>query len=170
MLISLLSFGLLPLVSLTFVPAILQDWYLRFVLNQGEARWDLGMQYNAMIALLLAYAAIMGFKQLLKHKWYKKYAKLHALITIAFVLIYHQFIYHGPLGMAYNRDFYRHTQDMQFLTDFIAHTPHHNRTIMAPNNLAVHLTHDYDVRLLQPEYWRVFPKTILLDIRPSQNP
>jgi len=64
--VSFATFGLLPFAGLGFLPSILQDFGTRFVFS-SPARWDLGLHYNATLAVLLAYGSIVGVTTLLKY-------------------------------------------------------------------------------------------------------
>lgn len=162
------TFGFLPLFNLGFSPAIFQDFGTRFVFST-PARWDLGLHYNATLAVLVSYGSILGVVFLAKFKSYRRLIWVHAIIIIVIVLCLHRFIYHGPLGLAYNPDFYRHTSDMKFLKNFVAKVPP-EKMVMTQNNLAPYLTHSNSVMLLRDEYWKFMPEVIAIDIRNGQNP
>lgn len=163
-----LTFGLLPLFNLGFSPAIFQDFGTRFVFST-PARWDLGLHYNATLAVLASYGSILGVVFLAKFNNYRRLIWVHAIIIIAIVLCLHRFIYHGPLGLAYNPDFYRHTSDMKFLKNFVAKVPP-GKMVMTQNNLAAYLSHTNKVMLLRDEYRNFKPGAIVLDTREGQNP
>lgn len=168
-LISFATFGFLPIIALAFLPAVMQEYFIRFVVSNSPKGFDLGLHYNAMVALLLFFASIMGVKYLLKKsKYYRKYINFHALLIIIIVLFFHQFKYHGALGLAYNPVFYKQTQDNAFLETFVKQIPNQGR-IMIQNNLAPHLTHTHDIMLLRRIYWNWMPDIIVLDIRSGQN-
>ncbi len=167
--VSFFTFGLLPLSATTFLPTILQDLFTRFVLNSGAARWDLGLHYNAILSVLLAFGAILGVERLSKYKWYQKVIWLHGLIIIAVVIVLHRFFYHGPLALVYNSAFYEHTQTMQFERKFLDSLPPSN-FVMTQNSLGAHLTHRQKLMLLRGEYWKYLPDLIVLDLRDGQNP
>jgi uncharacterized membrane protein len=165
---TLFTFGGLPVFGWSFLPAILQDFGTRFVFST-PARWDLGLHYNATLALLSAYGSILGVVFLLKFKSYKKLITIHALLIIVVVLFLHRFKYHGALGLTYNSDFYRHAPEMKFLKNFISEVPP-NKMVMTQNNLAAHLTHSDRVMLLRDDYWKFMPEVIAIDTREGQNP
>lgn len=168
-LVSFLTFGLLPLLSGPFFPTIFQDFFTRFVLNTGSARWDLGMHYNTILSVLLAFGSIEGAEWLLKKKIYKKVIYFHILVIFLLVSIFHRFVFHGPLGLLANKDFYKHTNEMNFLRDFIKLAPK-TGIVMAPNNLGAYLTHGPQVMLLNGNYEKWSPDAILIDTRPGQSP
>ncbi len=169
MISSFATFGFLPLFAFTFLPTIFQDFFTRFVLNSGSARFDLGLHYNATLAVILAYGAILGVSWLLKYKFYKKIINLHAILIIFIVLFLHQFKFHGPLGLVINKDFYRHTQDFKFLKTFTQKIPA-SGLVMTQNNIAPQLTHTHKVMLLRKNYYEWMPDIIAIDTRSGQNP
>lgn len=164
--ISLASFGFLPLLYPPMYPVILQDYVMRFVLNTGSARWDLGLHYNATISPLLFIAACEAVKMLEKKIVFRKIANVFALTIVIIVILFHHFL-HGPFGLVYNFEFYRHTGRQKFMDDFIAVIPKKGK-IMAPNNIAVRLTH-YDVILPRGNYEDYDPEVIVIDLREGQN-
>lgn len=163
--VSLATFGFLPFAALSFLPAVLQDFLTRFVFA-SPSRWDIGLHYNATLAVLLTFGAILGVSVLMRFNLYKKLIWFHALVIIAIVLIFHRFILHGPLGLAYNPDFYRHTSEMKFVSDFLKQIPP-NKSVMTNNNLAPYLTHTNKVMLFSANR---NPEVIAMDIRSGQNP
>ncbi len=167
-LISLASFGFLPIFDLSSIGLWLQDLLTRFVLTKDGFAWGFGFHYSVMSGLLLYFTAIKASVYLLAKKWYQKYYWLHAGVIIAAVFLAH-FYLHGPLGLFFNRAFYPQSRNHQFLRDFIQAVPRNGLT-MTQNNLAVQMTHTHQIMLLRDTYWRVAPDTIAIDIRPGQNP
>lgn len=159
LLFSFATFGFLPLGALAFLPTILQDFFTRFFFT-SPARWDLGLHYNATLSVLLAYGAILKAAKL------RKFAVPAAIFIILMVLYFHRFKFHGALGLAYNPAFYRHTSEMNFVTDFLKQIPP-NKSVMTNNNLATYLTHTNRVMLMSANR---DPEIIALDIRNGQNP
>jgi hypothetical protein len=111
-LVSILSFGLLPLLSPVGIILMLQDWAQRFVLLHvgNPFRWGLNLHYNINLAVLLFYSSLLSVSWLQKKSWYKKILPLHALIIAGLIIYFHQFRYHGPFGLLYNPEFYRITK------------------------------------------------------------
>jgi uncharacterized membrane protein len=167
---SLANFGGLPLVTPAFWPVILQDWVLRFVLQDGGARHDLGMHYNALLSVILAYSSIMGLQTLQRHKKTASFIPLVSVLIIGSTLYFHQITYRGPLGLGFNRAFYENSAHFGFLDSFVQQVPLDQGLIMAPNNIAVRLTHQAQVILLRSDYEIFDPSIIVLDIRDGQNP
>lgn len=169
LLISFATFGFLPLAGLSFLPAILQDYIIRFVFINTDARWDLGMHYNAVVSVLLVYGSIVGISVLKKINIYNKLLlPIHAILIIFIAFILHYKL-HGPLGLSYNPDFYRHTEDLDFLRNFVKNIPNQG-LVLAPNNIAPHLTHTHQVMLLRFRYKPLDPDVIAIDKREGQNP
>lgn len=170
MTVSLLTFGLLPLSSLSFLPTLIQDWFARFVLNNGSARWDLGLHYNALTTVLLAFGSITGVAVLEKFSLYKRVVKIHAILIICLVVFFH-LRYHGPLALVYNKAFLPHTQTMRFIDPLIFEArKDRNGLMMAQNNLGAYLTHREKIMLLRDDYFNYSPDWIVVDKRPGQNP
>lgn len=164
--ISLLTFGFLPLFYPPMYLAILQDYLIRFVFNTGSARWDLGLHYNVTLSPLFFVAAVEAVGKLEKYSLWKNILRVYAFILIIIVLGLHYFL-HGPFGLAYNMEFYRHTGRQKFMDDFLNLIPKKGK-IMAPNNIAVRLSH-YDVILMRGEYEKYNPDIVVIDLREGQN-
>lgn len=162
------TFGFLPLFSLSFLPAIFQDFGTRFVFST-PARWDLGLHYNATLAVLASYGSILGVVFLAKFNSYRRLIWVHAIIIIALVLVLHRFIYHGPIGLVFNKDFYGHTANFEFLRKFTRSIPT-GGLVMTQNNIAPYLTHSHNVMLLRDDYYVWNPHVIAIDTRQGQNP
>jgi uncharacterized membrane protein len=167
---SLISFGGLPILAPAFWPVIVQDWAVRFVFQDGGARHDLGMHYNALLSVLLAYSSILGMKKLAHDKRTQKLIPIIAVGVITATLYFHQIKFSGPLGLGFNRAFYANSNNFAFLTQFVNQIPLDRGVVMAPNNVAVRLTHKADVLLLRADYENYDPAIIALDIREGQNP
>ncbi|MFC1646903.1 DUF2079 domain-containing protein, partial [Patescibacteria group bacterium] len=180
---SLRSFFFLPIFSPILWPLVIQDLFIRFIPLQTDGRWNLGMHYSASLSAILAIASLWGMttfkntiskhKSLLKYlKNYKKYQKTVIFIigfAIAFnSLFLHQFVLHGPLGLAYNKAFYQHSKSFEFLNDMVSKVPQ-NASVMTQNHLAVRFTHQ-PLFLTDIEYEKYEPDFIVLDLRTDQNP
>jgi len=166
---SLLNFGFLPLLIPAFWPVIIQDFFGRFVLNTYSIRWDLGMHYNATLAVLLTFSSILSAEKIEKIINFKHLSKIFAIFIIGTVVVLHRFILRGPLALAYNPDFYKHTAVFDFERKFLSLVPK-AQTTMTQNNLGAYLTHQTQVYLLRPDYWNVMPDQFVFDLRPGQNP
>lgn len=166
--VSFTNFSFLPLFNPLFLPIIIQDYFVRFVIDGAPSRIDLGLHYNAIPALLMAISSIIVVKNLMKLRLYKKLVNIHALLIIFTVLFLHYKL-HGPLGLAYNSAFYTHTKNLNFLRSFISQIPSSNGLVMTQNNLAAQLTHTHNLMLLRSDYWNYKPDVIAIDIRGGQS-
>lgn len=165
---SFLSFGFLPFLSLSFWPLIVQDYALRFMPMSFITRWDLGLHYNAQSAVILAIGSIFGLQNLMRKKQFSKFIVFLGIILMGNAFVLYRFILHGPFGLSYNPDFYKHTKEFVFLNDLIKKIPD-NSSIMTQNNLAARFTHQ-KVWLLRENYDKYKPDYILIDNRAGQNP
>ena len=183
--VSLWSFGFLPILAPASWPLIGQDWVIRFVPQDTEGRWDLGMHYSAQLSPLLAIGMIYGLaflqQKLAAQKWSSKkvfkdfwlsYGNAMLMVLagglILNTLYLHQVRLRGPLGLAYNPAFYEHSNDFEFLERLIAAVPP-NASVMTQNNLAAHFTHQ-QVWLSRDNYSEYNPDYVVFDLRSEQNP
>lgn len=168
---SLSSFGFLPALNPFGFILVLQDFAQRFVLVQSLSplRQGLNLHYNISLAAIMFFASALSIRRWQSNKYYKKVIYLHAVIIVLIVLVFHRFIYHGPFGLLYNKDFYKITNNMKFMNDFVARIPK-NGKIMTQNNLAVRFTHN-DLYILSSRGYidTVKPDVIAMDFRPGQN-
>lgn len=168
---SLMSFGMLPVLSIGSILLIIQDFAQRFVLltPTNPLRQGLNLHYNANLAVILFVGSLWAVRSLQKFSFYKRIITFHAIFIFATVIIYHRFIYHGPLGLIYNKDFFKITRNMKFMDEFIERIPRKGK-LMVQNNLAVRFTHNDLSLLLNPNHIReIDPQTVVLDFRPGQN-
>lgn len=163
-----LSFGFLPILSPSFFFLIFSDFVTRFVPDGYPTRWGLGLHYSIQIGVIMAVSSIYSLRFLGKIKSLKKIFPLIGLLLIFNALILFKFILHGPFGLSYNLDFYKHSKDFEFLDKMIK-VVSKNATVMTQNNLATRFTHQ-KVWLLRKNYYYYNPDYILLDLRSGQNP
>ena len=164
---SFLSFGFLPLLSPSFWFLIFQDFFTRFV-GDAQTRWGLGLHYSSQIAVIFSISSMFTLKFLNKFKVVARYINYLGILLILNALILYRFILHGPLALAYNVDFYRHTKDFHFLNELLKKIPP-NASVMTQNNLAVRFTHQ-KVWLLRDDYQNYNADYIMVDARGGQNP
>lgn len=173
--ISFLNFGFLPIFTPAFYPLLLADLTSRFYPPFLTLSWGLGLHYNMLTA------AFLGVSSVFSHKFLKKYIPesvftMCGILLIGITLFLHRFVLHGPLGLAFNKSFYTHSQNFAFLDDLVKRIPP-DATVMTQNNLASHFTHQ-DVRLLRDKcnicseehYLSVMPEYVVIDNRLGQNP
>lgn len=165
---SLFSFGFLPVLSPAFWPVIIQDYASRFLPKFFYTRWDLGMHYNAVSAVILGLSSIFSLKFIKKFNFLKNLFPVFSILIILNALILNRFILHGPFNLVLNPVFYKDTKNFAFLELLIKKVPA-NAVIMTQNNLAAKFTHQ-KVWLLQKYYYMYNPEYILIDNRSGQNP
>lgn len=165
--VTYLSFGLLPIFSISTLPLIIEHYLERFVLNVAGTRWDLGLHYNALLSPIMALASIEAILKLQKIRRLNKILGLWAISSILVIIFIHRFYYHGPLMLATIPDFYKHTADFEFLRKFEKEVPKKG-LLMTQNNLASHFTHS-NVMLLDKDIENIKPETVAFDVRKGQN-
>lgn len=165
---SFASFGFLPLLSPPFWSIFLQDFFSRFIPAYSFTRWGLGLHYSAQLAPILAIASIFSLGILTRRTFFLKLHKVIAIMLILNSFIIYHFVLHGPLALAYNFAFYKHTSDFKFLDELVNKVPK-NAKVMTQNNLVVRFAHQ-DVLLLRDNYEHYKPDYIVVDIREGQNP
>ncbi len=163
-----LSFGFLPILSPSFFFLILGDFITRFVPDGYPTRWGLGLHYSVQIAVIMAVSSLYSLRFLKKIKLIKKIYIFIGMMLIFNALILFRFVLHGPFGLSYNLDFYKHSNDFGFLNKMVEIVPK-NATVMTQNNLATRFTHQ-KVWLLRRNYYYYNPDYILVDLRNGQNP
>ncbi len=167
LLVSLATFGFLPFLYLPTLFIIMPSFYARFVLSGG--RDGLGLHYNALIAPLIFMASVEVVR-LLEKKWHKKLISFYACLIIIIALSFHQFIFHGALGLFSRWEFYANTPRNEFLNDLIDKVPK-DGSLMSQNHLTPRFIHSHDrVYLIREKYWQYDPKYIVIELREGQNP
>mgnify|MGYP001608422993 CR=1 FL=1 len=168
---SLSAFGFLPLFTPFGFLLMLQDFAQRFVLIQANSplRQGLNLHYNISLAAIMFFGSALTVSKFQTKKFYKKLIYIQAVLIIIGVIIMHRFIYHGPFGLLYNKDFFKITSNMKFMDDFVNKIPK-NGKIMTQNNLAVRFTHN-DLYILSSKTYveQIQPDVIAMDFRPGQN-
>ncbi|KKR34383.1 MAG: hypothetical protein UU37_C0001G0008 [Candidatus Gottesmanbacteria bacterium GW2011_GWA2_41_12] len=166
-LVSLATFAFIPVFYIPLLPAILEHFLERFVLQPAATRWDLGMHYNALLSPLFFVSSLELYIILIRQKK-ENLVKFMSVISILMTLYIHQFLQHGPINLAFNKDFYRHTGDFKFL-DNLTRAVRTDKLVMAQNNLATRFTHG-KVMLLSNNYAERKPYAVVIDFRSGQNP
>lgn len=165
---SFFSFGFIPIFSPQFWGLMLQDYLSRFESQYFSTRWDLGLHYNAISAVILSLSTVYGIKFLMRYPIINKYNLIISILLIINALFLNRFILHGPFNLVYNKAFYRHTKEFAFLDKMIEMVPQ-NAVVATHNNLASRFTHQR-VWLLKENYEVRKPDYILIDNREGQNP
>ena len=171
-LVSMASFGFLPLLNPATLPLVLQDFLLRYLFPiQGNIQYTLEFHYGIALVPLLTFSSIWSV-----HVWEKKVHKLFlsliAIFIIASCVGFHMFYKgRGPLQQVYIPAFYSVTKDNAFLWELINKVPKQGK-IATMNHLGFALA-DRDVyqlpltitqlRTLDPDY-------VVYDKRREQSP
>ncbi|MDP2637850.1 MAG: DUF2079 domain-containing protein [Candidatus Levybacteria bacterium] len=161
---SLWSFSFLSILSPFFWFLIIQDFLVRFFSN----RISLGLHYSALLSVILAISSLYSFSVLRKIKIIQNNMSIISLLVICNAIFIYRFILHGPLSLSYNKIFYAHTKDFQFLDNLVSQIPPYV-TVMTQNNLASHFTHQKDIWVLKDNYESYEPEYIVLDFRTGQS-
>ena len=161
------TFGFLPIFNLASLPLIFENFFERYVLSDGRGL-DLGMHYNAPLSVFLFMGSLFTLMYLEKRKNLRRLIAPWAMLTVISVIILHRFILRGPLGLVYNRDFYKQNVGVAYVNNFIAQVPKEG-LIMTQNDLATRFTHG-DVKLLRRNYALISPDFVALNLTPGQNP
>lgn len=167
MLKSFWSFSFMPVFSPTFWILILEDFGVRFYSAIGDSRIQLGLHYNAILAVIMAVSSIYGLK-FISSKLNRKQFKLLLIVIVLNSIFLYKFIVHGPFALSYNPAFYAHTKDFEFLNRMVKIVPR-DASVMTQNNIASHFTHHKNVWNLRMNYEELNPNYILIDARPDQN-
>lgn len=165
---TLATFGVLPIFSLPVLPLVIEHYLERFVLNYAATRWDLGFHYNALVSPIMFLAALDIIPVLESKPRWKFLLPIWSGITILGVIFLHRFYLHGPLMLATHPVFYEQTERAVFLRSFEAKIPAPG-LLMTQNNLAAHFTHRPTV-LLNLNIEAIKPDLVVFDARPGQNP
>ncbi|GEM_PF-641172 len=97
----------------------------------------------------------------------KKILPLISALLILNALFLYRFPLNGPLGLSYNKAFYKHTNNFLFLEELLSRVPK-EASVMTHNNLASHFTHQ-QVWLLRSNYESFKPDYIVIDAREGQS-
>jgi uncharacterized membrane protein len=169
------SFGFLPILSPAFWSLMFQDFLVRFYPSYSNTRWDFGLHYSALTAVIMALSSVYTCA-FLKQKLKPKILTVIMIAVLLNAVFLYRFVLHGPLALSYNPAFYTHTKDFIFLNEVVNKIPK-NASIMTQNNLASHFTHQRvwllvsDNNRFPKEYYTLKnPDYILIDNRAGQNP
>jgi uncharacterized membrane protein len=164
---SFLSFGFLPLFSPAFWLLIFQDFYTRFMTLSNPARFGFTFHYSALLSVIMGISSIYGLKFIKKLLPHRAIILLMTMSLLINIFLY-RVTFHGPLALAYNPDFYRHSGEFGYLEKLVDQIPPET-SVMTQNNLLVRFTHHKDIWLLRENYKDYKPDYIILDLNPGQN-
>lgn len=172
-LVSMSTFGLLPLFNIATFPIVIQDFLVRYLISiPGNVQYSLGYHYGVGLAPLMLFASMWSVKKI--EKLTKK--KIIFIVVGLFVLanaVFFQVFWNpkGPLMMVFNKGFYQTTKNNAFLWELVKNTPK-DGVIMAQSHLGLAYS-EYQVVPLERNYKeliKVQPDYIAFDLRDGQNP
>ena len=134
---SLLSFGFFPLFAPHLLFPVVVNWYIRFT-SLATTRHGLGFHYNAETAPLLYFASLFGIVNLISFVKNKHKIQFIVFIFTIITFLYSFFILKSPLRLATIPEFYRHTQNFEFLDQLVSEVPKEG-SVMAQTNLTSRL-------------------------------
>jgi uncharacterized membrane protein len=150
--VSLLSFAFFPAISISIWPLLLEEFAQRFIGTPINTRWNLGFQYNSILAPILAFGTIN-----IVSKYFSKHLK-KACLVIILCLILVQITKKPALNDFFDLKFYDFTS-ANTINPIMAKIPP-TASIAASNNLGPHLTHRQNIIFLtnchdNPTVWRI---------------
>lgn len=166
--VSIANFAGLPLLTPALWPTLMAHYATRFVFNSAATRFDLGLHYNAPVAVVYFLGSLGGLNFMIKKRW-KAGLVAATILLLAIPVYFHKFYLHGPLGLAYNRVFYKNTQRQAYMDNFVNEIPKNKGLIMTQNNIAPRMIHFQPTMLLVKEYNVFLPKVVAIDLREGQN-
>ena len=104
----------------------------------------------------------------MRYSIFAKYKNVIVFLLIGNALFLNRFVLHGSFNLVYNKAFYDHTNNFDFLNKMIKMVPP-NATVATHNNLASRFTHQ-KVWLLRESYDSNSPDYVLIDNRQEQSP
>jgi len=171
--ISMLSFGLLPLLNIASLPLVIQDFFIRYVFNiQGNNQYSIVFHYGIASVSYLVFASIWTIHIFEKKKAPKIIINIFAILIFCTSIFFHLFyLGRGPLQQVFIiPDFYKITKDNAFIWELINHTPK-NGIIITMNHLGFPLS-DRNVFQFPRDYNNlnsIKPDYIVYDKRQEQS-
>jgi len=169
---SLLSFGLLPILSGFFLLPIIGELSIRLVPEYIHSQsFTLGMHYNVYLGVFLAIASIKAlvFTNRLFLKTRFNMPNIIPVLVLLIALFVAKKITNSPINLATNKIFLKEWNNKTELYKEIFFVPKYG-SIMSQNNILPHLLQRREkVFLLSLEYTKFSPTTIVFDLFPGQN-
>lgn len=171
--ISMLSFGLLPLLNIASLPLVIQDFFIRYAFNiQGNNQYSIFFHYGIASASYLVFASVWTIHVIEQKKAPKILINTFAILIVCTSIFFHLFYQgRGPLQQVFIiPDFYKITKDNAFIWELINHTPK-NGIIITMNHLGFPLS-DRNVFQFPRDYNNlnsIKPDYIVYDKRQEQS-
>ncbi len=171
-LVSIASFGFLPILNIAALPLVLQDFLARYVFAiPGNVQYLLTYHYGVGLAPMLLLSAMWSIKWMEKTKWAKVLMPIFACLVLLGTF-YGNFMLpqRSPLLLTINQDFYKNTKKNEFLWDLIEAVPQ-NGSVMTQNHLGLPLSKQTTYMLAQDykELLELQPDYLVYDLRDGQN-
>lgn len=172
-LVSMATFGFLPIFSFVTYPLWVQDLFVRYFLSHGfNVQYELFFHYNLGLVAVLLFSSIWAIKCIEAKKWgYKLIILSGVFILVANIFFLKSYRIKNPIMLVFNKDFYKVTENNKFLWELVSKTPRGDK-IMTQNHLGFIFAHD-EVYLLTRDFGllsSIVPRYIVVDMREGQNP
>ncbi len=169
--VTILSFGMLPIAQLAVLPLVLQDFATRYIFSiPGNTQYMMTFHYGIALTPVLVFASIWSVHRLQdSRRWILTLMCVVAVISTLYAHLW--YMGRGPLQQVLIPDFYKVTADNAFLWDLVEHVPKEG-AVMTMNHLGFALA-DRDVYQITPDTQylsKVNPLYIVYDTRPGQSP
>lgn len=171
--VSMASFGFLPLLNIAAVPLVLQDFIVRYVFAiPGNVQYLLTYHYGVALAPMLLLSSMWTVRWIEKKQWGKYAIPLFAAITLLGTFYGNYMLsQRAPVLLVTNKSFYQNTQNNAFLWKLVEATPWDGK-VMTQNHLGLPLSQrpTYILARSYKELMSVDPDYIVYDLREGQNP
>lgn len=173
-LVTLGSFGFMPLLSVSLLPLVIQDFLLRYVFSiSGSIQYTLYYHYGVAVAPILFFASLWVSFKLINRQGGKWLVALLVMVSLSVVFYSQVFLeQRAPIFLTFNKAFYQQTKNNAFLWQLIKEVPA-TGTVMAQNHLGAALANREATYLLphdSNELKHIDPDLIVYELRPGQNP
>ena len=144
-LISLGSFGFLPLLSPLLLLPFLGDLFSYFVVaNQLKEADGIFMHYRVTLAPLMAWSTILTIAR------YTSFNKYYTAIYLLLCLIIFQYTFHLPLSYL-SKNWFWHEQPAVKNINAVIHYLPSDASVVSQNNITPHISHRNEIFTLWPE-------------------
>jgi uncharacterized membrane protein len=171
--ISVASFGFLPLLNFATLPLVLQDFVMRYISSiPGNNQYSLTFHYGIALTPMLTFSSLWSLYLTQNNTVWRRVTSILLIVGLAITLVTHwSYQGRGPLHQVVISDFYNVTRDNSFLWELIDKTPR-DSVVMTMNHLGFALA-DRDVHQLTSDtetFKRINPEYIVYDKRSDQSP
>lgn len=171
--ISMASFGFLPLFNISAAPLVLQDFIVRYIFAiPGNVQYLLTYHYGVALAPMLFLSSIWTVRWIEKKQCGKYAVPIFAAATMLGTFYGNYMLtQRAPVLLVANKSFYQNTMNNSFLWRLIEVTPW-DGTIMTQNHLGLPLSQrpTYALARSYKELVSVDADYIVYDLRDGQNP